>query len=282
MTNKIWSMKMNQNPEIARWNLSPHFGFWDGNEDDSMPPMPLFSSPHADVLKEDEATRACMRLKTLIRLANGISLITRGEPLHYLDTFYHHKRNTMRSISWDHNRSIIMEELIYPFDEDVIKRIEANANTGKRTAAADYAELVVTDPLAMDLILYLSLALEDELYMLINIYKIYETINNTVGTKIDNDDFKEKYKFESYRKLRKTTKYINSHKGSGPQSRHAPNEKDSKAVIKIPKYEDIVDHAIKAASEWMNYQCSIKYGRQHPISNGLSPFYKDPEKHFDL
>ncbi|OOR57507.1 hypothetical protein BGP34_13585 [Bacillus mycoides] len=282
MENNKWSMKMNGQPTIVHWNLGPHFVFWDGNEDDSMPPMPLFSSPHADILKEDENTRACMRLKTLIRLANGISLITRGEPLLYLDTFYHHKRNTMQHASWNHNRSIIMEELIFPFDEDVIMRIKSNTTIKKRTAAADYAELVVTDRIAMDLILYLSLALEDELYMLVNIYKIYETINNTVGTKIDDDNFKEKYKFESYRKLRKFTKYINTHKGSGPQSRHPHNEKEKKADIKIPKYEDLVDHAIKAASEWMNYQCGIQYGRQHPISNGLSLFYKDPDKFFDL
>ncbi|WP_367899820.1 hypothetical protein [Bacillus pseudomycoides] len=282
MTNKIWSMKMNHNPGITRWDLGPHFVFWDGNEDDGMPPMPLFSSPHADVLNEDETTRACTRLKTLIRLANGISLITRGEPLHYLDTFYHHKSNTMKHASWDHNRSVIMKELIYPFDEDVIQRIESNTTTKKRTAAVDYAELVVTDPIAMELILFLSLALDDELYILINIYKIYETINNTVGQQINDANFKAKYKFESYRKLKKLNKYINTRKAAGPQSRHAFNEKDEKADIKIPKYEDVVDLAIKSTSEWMSYQCYIQFGREHPISEGLSLFYKDPEKWFDL
>ncbi|MRC99876.1 hypothetical protein GH856_27995, partial [Bacillus thuringiensis] len=41
------------------------------------------------------------------------------------------------------NRSIMFEELIYPFDKDVIQRIELNATIEERTTAADYAELVV-------------------------------------------------------------------------------------------------------------------------------------------
>ncbi|MRC30757.1 hypothetical protein GH884_21255 [Bacillus thuringiensis] len=280
MKNTKWSMEIHGQP-IVRWNLGPHFIFWDGNVDDGMPPMPLFSSPHADVLKEDDTTRACIRLKTLFRLANGISLITRGMPLDS-GAFYHHEHNTMNPAYCGNNRSIMFEELIYPFDKDVIQRIELNATIEERTTAADYAELVVADPIARDLILYLSLALEDELYMLINFYKVYETIKNTVGEQLNDVNFKNKYKFEAYRKLKKLKQYMNTQKASGPQSRHPFDKTHEHAEIKIPTYENIVDLAIKSASEWMNYQCSIKYGSQHPISNGLSLLYKDPEKEFDF
>ena len=282
MSNKLWSMKMNQKPGITRWDLGPHFVFWDGNEDDSMQPMPLFSSPHADILEEDETTRACMRLKTLIRLANGISLTIRGEPLHYLDSFYYHKTNTIKHANWNHDPSIIMNEFICPFDENVIKQIEST-NTTKRTISIDYAELVVKDPFARDLMLFLSLALEDELYMLINMYKIIEIIEGTVGKQLSEDaNFNKKYKFESYRQLNNFSKYMNTKKASGTQSRHGFSKEDKKAVIKIPTYNKLVDISIKAVSEWMSYKCDMEFMRKYPTSKGLTPFGKDPDKYFDL
>ncbi|WP_041488940.1 hypothetical protein [Bacillus pseudomycoides] len=284
MTKNLWSIKLNSQPGIVRWDLGPHFSFWDANDDDGMPPMPLFSSPHVNILNEGEDTRACMRLKTLMRLANGISLITRGEPIHYLDVFYQHKDNMIKPAYWDHDSSIMIEELIYPFDENVIQCVESNTTKTRKTRTIDYAELVVKDNLVQEVVLLLTLAMEDELYLLINSYKILEIIRNDMGFKVNDgklveNDVSEKYTVEKIFELQGLAGYINNKGASGIFSRHGFSKKETK--LEAPSYNTIVDIIIIAISEWMNYKCHVKFDRLYEPSKGRLDLYKNLDSCFN-
>lgn len=289
MDSHFWSMDV-QYGEI-RWNIGPHFYFFDGNYDDGFPPLPLFSSPHVNILEKSQSTRAFARMSTLLRLINGLSLITRGQPIYSLKRFSYHEKQFMEDVSKNHDSSIILEELGNPFDDTVIEEIENESFMNNNTVFTDYAELIIKDELVREVILLLSLSMEEELYLLINAYKIYEIIRNDMRfeqqsrdkkreAKLRKDIITEEFPFTSFLQLEDLTGYINNKGASGLLCRHGFSNREKK--IKAPSYDEIVDIIIIAISEWISYKSHVKFGRLYKTSKGMLDLYKRDSHEFDL
>ncbi|PEL01330.1 hypothetical protein CN606_17705 [Bacillus toyonensis] len=276
---KIWSMKVQYNGEHTSWNIGPHFYFFDGNADTGHHPVPLFSSPHVNILEKGEATRAYARIDTLLRLVNGLSLITRGLPIYSLKEFFYQENQIIKEIPKRRDPSIFLEELGNPFDDTVIEEMENQKFVHGITASTDYAELIVKDELVREVVYLLSLSMEEELYLLMNAYKILEIIRNDMGFeqkngegKLRENEISKEYSFTSVFELQKLSGYMNNKGASGIFCRHGFSSRDKK--IKAPSYDEIVDIIIIAISEWMSYKSHVKFGRRYNPSKGILDFYK--------
>lgn len=261
-----WAMRVNENLGITNWDLGPHFRFWNADPE-NIQQIPVFSSPHVDVLPESQEIRAYARTKTLLRLVSGLSLILRECPVHSLNSFYYHKNERMKQIYENKNTTIAFQELINPFDTSVILKVKANMapfyefTPNRRT---DYAELIVTDSLVREVILLLSLAFEEDLYLLVNTYKILETLRNDLEFKVKSgklvpNKISEQYSFDNLFKLQQFTGYINNRGSSGILSRHGYTGKETQ--ITAPSYDDIFDTLVKSIKEWLNYKCATIFKR---------------------
>ena len=282
-----WSLELPDNSRYSRWGMGRHFCFFDASLDLDFP-NPQFTSPHLNVLGKDEEIRACARLESLFRLVNGLSLLTRGSPIYSRKRFFYHSDHNMIETWRKQDSTIFLEELNNPFEESVLKEIEIENEKRpiKNTVCTDYAELIVKDNLVREAVLLLTLSLEDELYLLVNAYKIYEIISNDMGfqkregdekgaAKKRKDEITEKYPFASFLDLEGLTGYINNKGASGFLCRHGHSNKETK--ITAPPYNEIVEIIIKAISEWLNYKCLMKFGRPYEPSTGRLGFYKDPD-----
>ncbi|PFE08593.1 hypothetical protein [Bacillus cereus] len=283
MNSKLWSMKVQSNGEHVSWYIGPHLYFLDGNEGGGYHPIPLFSSPHVNILEKGEDTRAYARINTLLRLVNGLSLITRGVPIYSLKQFFYHENQIIREIPKKHDPSLILEELGNPFDDMVLKELENKKFVYDNTVSTDYAELMVKDELVREAVLLLSLSMEEELYLLINAYKIYEIIRNDMQfeqqsgdkkgeAKLRKEKITSEFSFTSFLQLEDLTGYMNNKGASGLLCRHGFSNKEKK--IKAPSYDEIVDIIIIAISEWMSYKSHMKFGRHYTPSKGVLDFYK--------
>ncbi len=283
MNYKSWSLKVSDNPEIINWHLGPHFRFWDGEiYDDSGPPIPLFSSRHVDIIEEDKPIIAYARLKTTLRLVNGLSLLIRRRRIDSLELLYFHKGTSMKNVNIIHNSTVMLQELKNPFNSKIIEEIDADIESKhiyhKTTRSTDYAELVVKDDLVREVVLLLSLVIEDELYLLVNAYKILEIIRNDMGFSQKNgelveNEISEKYTFKNLFELQGFAGYINNKGASGVLSRHGFSKNEKK--IDAPPYEEFIDTVIKSVSEWINYKCHIQFDRLYQTSQGLIKFNWD-------
>ena len=266
MSKVHWALAINGNPGLAEWDIGPHFYFWhDRNDGGNI--TPLFSSPHVNVLQEEESTRAYIRIKTLLRLLSGINIL-RGD-----DIFYHHstleyvKDNLFRTGTWTEDIDVTIEELGNPFDENILNDIQLNRirrGSEEPSLVKDYIELSVNESLVREVLLLLTLGEEETIYFLINTYKIFENIRNDLGLKVSNRKIHGRKDLpsellESLSKLAGYSQYINSKDASGILSRHGsgntPSPKDKPSLIEIKRALRL------AVSTWMKYKCEISFGR---------------------
>ncbi|PFU22998.1 hypothetical protein COK80_25990 [Bacillus anthracis] len=278
MNDRTWALSIGDNPSVVHWELGPHFHFWDGDNGDG-PPVPLFSSRHVNILDEKDSLVAYARLKTIFRIVNGLSMLIRARRSYSLETLYFYKDDIMRDITIQRDSTILLRELQNPFNEDITREIDDQTKSypwDKRYLQNyDYAELAVKDDLVREVILLLSLVVEDELYLLVNAYKILEIIRNDVGFKqkdgrLVENDISKAFPFENLFILQGFAGYINNKGASGILSRHGFSKNETK--MDVPPYEDFIDIVVKSVSEWINYKCHLKFNRQYLTAKSLLRF----------
>lgn len=260
MDNKEWSLTLLTNPGIIGWDLNSHIQFKNGDSyGDTY--IPILTSPHVNVLSKNESTRAHTRLTTLLRLVNGLRILQNTNPVEADTTLYFENRSARYSEDFD----ITLEELSYPFDESVIARLEKRDKNSNPDQYKDYFQLIIDEPIVREVIILLTLAQEQLIYLVINAYKIFEIINHDLGLSTKNyknTDNLPAELFSSLLQFKSYGQYMNSRDGAGYLSRHG-SAKTAPAPAKIPTREEFKTDLNSIIHEWLNYKCTQTFGRSY-------------------
>jgi hypothetical protein len=264
----FWSVQIFANPGIADWKVSPHFTFFLGDLDHG-DHDPYFSSPHLNVIDngiKSDANIVYARLKSLLRLISGVSLLTGNKKIDYSSTLYCEVDGIITKVYWDSCPDIELQELSNPFDVNVISRLEKRNKDSQANYAKDVIELIIENEIVREVILLLALSSEDLLYFLINTYKIYETIKNDLKINISNRKVINREELsddmhDTFVQLLQYTQYINSRNSSGILSRHGANS--TPATITSPSTEEINTVLLKCINCWLIEKIEVKYGRRY-------------------
>ncbi|OAH53886.1 hypothetical protein AWH48_11490 [Domibacillus aminovorans] len=265
-----WSVRLYVNPGIVGWNLSPHFYFWNG-EAEFGDIDPSFSSHHVNVLSLDEVDRAYSRIKTLLRIINGVCKLTDRSFIKSSTTLEYFEKNHFSAPNYREDMNILIEELENPFDEKVVGEIRDREREkwifqgGKRPYIPGFDEFMVDEsidnPTARNILLWLSLGEEELLYFMINAYKIMDSIKTETGVlqKGNQDASLDNLKVAA-KKMQTHSHYMNTKAASGILSRHG--EKPEAPPKNIPTIEEMKQDLVMLVSEWFKYQFIIKYNVQ--------------------
>ncbi|PEO71140.1 hypothetical protein CN572_19200 [Bacillus wiedmannii] len=275
MRHEYWSLRVYTNPGVIGWNIGGHFGFFNSDfEGDTY--VPHFTSPHVNILNNNETSKIYARLTTLLRLVNGIRVLqNRLEIGASRELYFHHGMNTGNR-SYSEDLDTFLKELENPFDEEILSKLEKRDSNSNRNVYEDYFQLIVDEPLVREVVILLSLSEEQILYLLINTYKIFENMRSDLKVKPKletNETNLPESLFNALKKINEHNNYINSREASGILCRHGEKFKAPKEASTL---EDIRKDTIHAINEWMNYKCISKFGRDYnpqPVSD-VDPFDK--------
>ncbi|PEB42244.1 hypothetical protein [Bacillus pseudomycoides] len=272
MKENKWSLHVYTNPGIIGWDLGGHICFFNGDsEGDTY--VPYITSPHVNVLNQNEASRAYARLTSLLRLINGMRTLQNESTIGASTTLYFN----MRHEDYSENIDTLVEELANPFDESILskipkwtkdsKRITEDESRPKRSYIyQDYLQLIIDEPLVREVVLLLTLSEEQVIYLLVNTYKIFENIRSDLGlpSKLKKNEFNlPEDLFDALKKMNDHYLYINSREASGIFCRHGekyPAPKKDKSPL-----EDIRSDTILAINAWLKYKCLKTFGREYPL-----------------
>jgi len=221
------------------------------------------SSKHADILEKEDVTRACFRLKTLLRLLNS-SLSLCGSSFEWklknspvvesLGFFYIDERDDATRIYPEPSLEIELEELENPFENSV----EIDFRNGIELRRNKIMHLAFLDPLVRENLLLYSLSNEDPLYILVNIYKILDTIKFDKASNLSQVEPSkitglnaQIARFES-ENLRH---FINTRDGSGFLARHGADQKVFRKSK--PTFEQLIDATHDLLNTWIDIKLSI-------------------------
>ncbi|USK61321.1 hypothetical protein [Peribacillus asahii] len=264
---------VNENPGFVRWNLGYHVYLWHGNEEFS-DLTPRISSPHVNVLSESEGNRAYSRIKTILRLVSAIRIL-KGDGRLYLNgdlKLYSYNDDRYKNPRYTVDPNIEFEELINPFDSSVTKELELKSEEDPSpNRDKDYVRLAVRDSLVREVLLLLALGEEETLYFLVNTYKIFENIMDELNLGKNNGKIVKKANtpqistelVDALEKMLGYTQYINSRKGAGLLARHGAGPTPAPRVI--PTLQEIKDALITVINEWLNFKCSVTFGRYYKV-----------------
>ncbi|MCM3169006.1 hypothetical protein [Peribacillus frigoritolerans] len=262
---------IHENPGFVNWDLGHHVNLWHGDEEFS-DLTPRMSSPHVDILNETEGSRASSRINTILRLISAINVL-RGYNRLYLNgdlRLNNYGNDTYRCPRIDLNKDIEFEELINPFDNSVTEELEIKSEADPSpNRDKDYVRLAVNDSLVREVLLLLHLGEEDTLYFLVNTYKIFENIMDELDLGKSNGSILKRDStpqisdelVNALEKMLSYTQYINSKKGAGLLARHGAGP--TPAPRNIPTLQEVRTSLIRAINEWLNYKCSIAFGRSY-------------------
>lgn len=258
------SLNLHTNPGIIGWDLGFHVQFINGDPD-GITYIPVFESPHVNVLNRHESTRAYARWTTLLRLVNGLRLVLDNDMIVAATTLYFDNGFNIRGESYSEDLDIILEELSYPFDEGVLSMLKKRDKNSEPDRYKDYLQLIIDEPIVREVIILLTLAEEQIIYLLINTYKIFENILSDLGLGTSKLNTNKKGLpedlFNSLKELNEFTQYINSRDGSGILCRHGATKKPAPA--KIPTREEIRTALTSTIDEWLIYKCTMTFGRTY-------------------
>lgn len=189
----MWHLRLEDNNitySLARQNFSNDIsiiGLTDNSEHETF----YLTSPHFSDLPIEEYEKAYYKALSFLRLINGCLLLKDDYLLHAADnrlTHFDDSYNAMRKGKEVYSRSLIeYEQLVNPFENLQIEDLES------KSYLANCLTMVKNDQTVRRVIGLLYLYHRDNLYLLINAYKIYELIFADLGI-----ERKEK----SYKKMR--------------------------------------------------------------------------------
>lgn len=261
-----WEIDVTGNPGLSGLDFG-HCYFFNGDAEFG-DLRPRFAWPHVNILEIDDAYEALARMQNILRLLSGVRTVcdfsaiyqrTRTNTINY--------NNGVSRLTPNYNIDILIKELENPFDDEVTSLINRIGTTSSKVD--DYFNLLVTDPLAREVITLYMLGEEQPIYFLINTYKILENIKseyllennngNVVkreGSKNISDPF-----FDSLNQLQSYSGHINTRASSGIYSRHGVTK--HKSSKKTPSFEEIRTTLIKTIDYWLNHKCDLKFGRSY-------------------
>ncbi|GKV65549.1 MULTISPECIES: hypothetical protein [unclassified Sporosarcina] len=252
-----WSIGVFTNPGIIDWKVSPHFYFWNGDEE-SGDIDPSFSSPHLNMLDENEAYRAYGRITTLLRMASAVKIIfggnmveNDGSVLYFTNGHY-----TRPWIEEDWN--ILIEEMTDPFDPLMTQKIRSEMSVRIPKLAEFIIDESIDNPTARDILLWITLGEEQLLYFFINAYKIMDSIKTDIKTYQKRNEFKPSESLiTASANMQRHSHYMNTMAGSRRLARHGATTQT--APSKSPTIEEIKQDLIDLVLDWFRYRFSIKY-----------------------
>ncbi|MGE6611882.1 hypothetical protein ACQKFG_15280 [Peribacillus sp. NPDC076916] len=269
MSEHSWLMMIYENPGFASWNIGRHIYLWNG-DDDMADLTPRISSPHVDVLGEDEGNRAYYRLSSMIRLLSAIRVLNGHDKIHSfgdLGLYFYNQNRYKRPSYYSKDVDIEFEELMNPFDDTIAKQVEEQAVGQPSNRSEDIVRLAVLDPLVRENLLLLSLGEEQILYLLINTYKIFENILNELDlgksqgkiVKRNGPEISEEL-HSALVSLLKHTGFINTKKGgAGFLSRHGQTK--DRAPKEIPTIQDVRHSLIDVMNNWLDFKRNEYFGK---------------------
>lgn len=263
MEKNVWSMRIFTNPGIIGWDLRPHFHFLNGDPDE-ITLKPILESDHVDVLKPHESTRAYYRFNALMRLINGLRIVSKLRVIQLDTSLFFDNGTSIKTISYGTDLDILLEELENPFDEGMLANFEKRDVNSSPSRQKDYLQLIIDEPIVREVINLLTLSHEQAIYLLVNTYKIFENINTDLDLKTSkyvNPGHLPEDLFDSLKKLKEYTQYINSRDGSGILSRHGAS--NIPAPAHKPSLAEIQELLIAVVDEWMNFKCTVAFKRKY-------------------
>lgn len=261
-----WSFRTTGNSSLTHEDFSRHFYFW--NEDDSDMPNfdPSFSSPHVNVLGENQSYRALARLDILLKICNGIRIVGGLRPVNRIDNLTIHKNNVYRDVSirveetndegLELDRfSIYLEELENPFDQNVSTFINSTNYYSHISELKKFTiNRAVEDPMVRNILIWRTLCEEDDIHFITNAYKIYETIKFNIDKTGRNEETKASVPFKILQEKikeyhNKNGQYMNGFSSSGTLARHGYN---SFNPVKIaPTFKTIKEDTNNLIKIWL-------------------------------
>ncbi|MFY2253212.1 hypothetical protein ACOSZH_25280 [Priestia megaterium] len=267
------SSKISEHFEVFReFNMSEHEAFY-------------FSSVHLNNIPEEESLRASYRAKALLRMLNGILLLTGDLILDYdLNNIAYVKRHKnshdsdwYRKNVYNVNREMEYEELQDPFqaDPEQLKKYTGKAipknDPKRRNYLVDFFDCAYKDDFVKEVLTLFSLSKIDTLFILINTSKIIETIEHDLDLNVKEEVKEQRLKALSepfvqsyvYFKNSKFFHYSNTRVGSGIYARHGADKKTYKGTP--PSFSDIHANIRVLIYEWINFKLMNEKGYRYPL-----------------
>lgn len=264
-----WQIRIAGNPTISNTDFN-HYYFHQGVGVFSGPAS-QFSSPHVNVLKKQDKSKAKLRLNNILRLVRGINEIceyrnvypSSGEMTHINSDGSHEK---IDGLTDSYDIDLFFEELNNPFDNDITSLIQEIGVVESKEN--DYFNLLVINPLLREAVTLFMLSEENTLYLLINTYKIMENIKNEFNLKANNgklvkrdDSSIDDNLFNLVNTLYGHSRYINSKAASGYLSRHG--ETNFEPPKEWPTIKEVREDLIKVIRFWLDHECFLNYERRY-------------------
>ncbi|MGX9134963.1 hypothetical protein ACWV26_11385 [Rummeliibacillus sp. JY-2-4R] len=263
-----WSVQVYANPGIVGWDLSPHVYFWSGDAEFA-DNDPSFSSPHVNTLGKEEVTRANSRIKSLLRIVSGISILTREKTIPSYGPLYYYNGKHYSKPRVEEDIDILIEELENPFDKKVAHEIREREierkswQTEQQAYTPKLTEFIMDECIenvtARNLLLWLALGEEQLLYFITNAYKIMDSIKTDTGIYTKNRDASEipTDLKQAADEMQKHARYMNTKASSGILSRHG--EKSEHGPKKSPSIEKMKKDLNELVLAWFRYRFDLKY-----------------------
>ncbi|WP_160036918.1 hypothetical protein [Paenibacillus sp. An7] len=264
-----WELYVYGNAGLSYVDLYPHFIFYHGDVEKADFNV-RFSSKHVACLDLAEKDRAAIRLKTLLRYISGLRLMKNLEYIHPDSQLYYVTRDRIIQVesSPEIGLEMLLDELSNPFDTNSIDGFIPRDAKMEPNADLDFIQILIDEPLARENILLFTLAYENNLNLLVNTYKIYENVKADLQVQTNNGKViirgEIKYPQElidSITQIYKLAQFINSKTASGLLSRHGTG--NTPAPDKLPTINEVVEHLRGLVYNWMNYRCSLRFGRNY-------------------
>ncbi len=263
--NKQYTIRVYENPGITRWHLGNHFAFCniEGSGD------PYFTSPHVNILDENDASRAYARLKILLQLVSGIRVLHGKEKIISPKSLNYYNGYRYDTPSWEEDIDIMFDELSNPFDSEVCEYYKDKKGYYSSEFDEDVINLLISDSLVREVIILLAMSQEEIVYFLVNTYKIIENIksdlslgsNNSKLIKSKNSKDLPEFLLTSLNEIYQYSQYMNSRDASGILSRHGVTK--IPIPSKIPTLKEIKVSLTNAINDWLNYKCMTKFNRKY-------------------
>ncbi|MBW0933921.1 hypothetical protein [Priestia megaterium] len=261
------------------------------------------SSIHLDNISIEDPLKASYRAKALLRILNGILLLTDNYVLVFdveKISFINHKGEWINRHVYGSDRDLEYKELENPFQAEASKLVKYKRipedDEKKRDYIVDFFDYAYKSELVKEVLILFSLSKIDTLFILINTYKIIETIEYDLGfidktaktEKIGlfSEEFVKAYEFFEKGKF---GHYSNSEYGSGLFSRHGVSDKkkyEDKKGNPLPpvSFNDIDINVRTLIYEWINHKLMVEKGYRYPsVKREIrEEQMKDEDYNFDL
>lgn len=258
----MWKLELDNSPillGLSRTSLSPHLSVQYTTDYSEKEHFYLYS-PHLEVLdfeSETDKKEAYYKSEVLLLILNTALKLVDNNKIYSGSLVYEFHNGVNREVYLRSSDPIVhLEQLQNPY------RPEAVLNPERQTSlVGQIINLTYEDELFREVMILYGLALENYLYILVNMYKIYENIEydlkNLQAVIAENDINLEPLNIaiRPFRQKGKLRQFANNRDGSGLQSRHGA--KDELFKHNKPTIQELYDSLDKLINEWISVKLKI-------------------------